>query len=292
MSREALPIAYLNGFASPNWESVLGVEERVEILQLVLRLQAPDRQQVLMIALYLGAAWTHHGSAALPTQLAGPVLQILRECLDFRVDLNAWSSLVASLAPTHPEETADLVTDALTSPGSMRAVLEDITLQVLRDLARQHPRMVMDAVGRRLLDPDRQPFFGLLSFQGLFEAIGLPEVQRWITEHGSEPVQYIARHLDSPHLQDGVTFIPPVTGWVMTEFGSDDRVFQEFCMGRQAFEAQWGHARDRRAELERAIGPFLQYEVPWVRRWAEYELKENERDAEIDDELDDRRERM
>jgi hypothetical protein len=284
--------ACLSAFTSPNWEALLGVEEKVEILQLIVHLQERDRQQALSTALSLGITWTHYGSVALPQELAGLVLQILRASLDVRVDPHAWSSLLQSLAPTHPDETADLVTNALTSAGPLRMVLEDLTLEILLDLAGQHPRLVMEAVGRRLLDPDRAPFFGLLRFQGLFEAIGLQQVQRWVTEHGAEPIRYIARHLESPRLQNGEPFIPPVTEWMLTHFGGSNRVFEEFCMGRHAFEVREGHARERRAELERAVTPFLEHRLPWVRRWAEYELKENEREAKIDDYLDDRQERM
>jgi hypothetical protein len=288
----ALPPGYLNAFTSPDWETPLGVGEKAEILQLLLHPQARDGEQGLAAYLLLSAAWTHYGSVPLPPELAGPTLQVLRASLNVRADPNAWSSLLESLARTHPEETADLATDALTSAGPLRTVVEDLTLKVLLDLAGRRPRLVMDAVGRRLLDPDRRPFFGLLCFHGLFEAIGLPEVQRWVTEHGAEVVRYIARHLDSPRLQSGAPFIPPVTEWVLSQFADDDRVFEEFCMGRHAFEVRVGPARDRRTELERAVGPFLRHTLPWVRRWAEYELKENEREAEMDDYTDDHQERM
>jgi hypothetical protein len=293
MASGSLPVIYLRGFAAPDWESHLSVEARAEILQFLLHLQDRDWQQALAIALYLGAVWTHYGTVSLPEELAGPVLQVLRASLDVRADVSAWTSLLESVAPTHPEETADLVTDALTSAGPLRAILEDLTLNILLELAAQYPRLVMEAVGRHLLDPGRQPFFSLHRFQGLFESIGLQEVQRWVTEHGHAPIRHIAYQLDSPCLlQDNKLFIPPVTEWVMTQFGADDRVFREFCAGRHAFQVRVGHARDRRAELERTLAPFLEHPLHWVRRWAEWELKENEYEAKLDDYMDDRHERM
>ena len=243
----ALPMSYLRGFTAPNWESHLGVEDRLQILQLVLRLEERDSQQALAVALHLCATWAHYGHVTLPPELAGLAIQVLRASLNVRVDVSAWSSLLESLRATHPDETADLVADALTSTGPLRAGLEDLTMNVLLDLAGRDPRLVMDAVGRRLLDPARRPFFSLHRFQGLFEAIGLAEVQRWVTEHGREPIRYIAYQLDSPRLQNNKPFIPPVTEWVMTQFGTDDREFREFCAGRHAFEVLVGHARDRRA---------------------------------------------
>src|SRR5262249_9338279 len=152
--------------------------------------------------------------------------------------------ILESLASAHPEVAADLAADVISSHGPMRMALEDSALDALQNIASRHPGIVMDAVGRRLCDPDRQPYFGLLRFEGLFEAIGLVEVGRWVTEHGG-PVPLIARHLDSPRMQDGEPFVPPVTAWVMGQFGSDNTVFHEFCAGRHDFEVKVGHARDR-----------------------------------------------
>jgi hypothetical protein len=184
-----------------------------------------------------------------------------------------------------------LVTDALTSAGPSRVVLEDLTLKVLLDVASGHPRLVMNAVGRCLIDPGRRPYFNFHRFHGLFEAIGEGEVQQWVAKH-PDLIRQLAYQLDSPCLQDNKPFIPPVSEWLMTKFGDDDHVFREFCAGRHSFEITEGHARDRRADLERNMAPFLEHTLPWVRRWAEWELKENENDAKMDDYMDDRRERM
>lgn len=278
-------------FTSSQWEPHLGNGERATLLDLLLNRSSGDPQPALAAAVGLGADWTGYGERPLPPELARPLLQALRESLGFRVDPSAWSAVAEALAPAHPEEAADLLTDALTSPGPLRCSLADDVVRILLGLARQHPHAVMEAVGRRLLDPARRDFFGLSRFGGLFEAVGTEEVRRWLTDH-QELARYVARHLDTPRLLAGAPFIPPVTEWVMGEFGSDDRVFFEFCAGRHALEVQAGHARDRRAALEVAMGPFRRHELDWVRRWAENELADNERDAELDDYLDDRVERM
>jgi hypothetical protein len=161
----------------------------------------------------------------------------------------------------------------------------------LVSLAENYPGMVMDVVGTRLLDPQKRLFFALHRFEGLFEAIGLGEVQRWLAENGSESVRYIAHQSETPHLKNGKPFIPPVTDWVMSQFGADERVFRDFCTGRHALEVQVGHPRERREELQRTVGPFLDHALPWVRQWAEWELQENERDAALHDYMDDRWER-
>jgi hypothetical protein len=51
-------------------------------------------------------------------------------------------------------------------------------------------------------------------------------------ENGSGPIGHMAYQMDTPRLQDNKPFIPPVTEWLMTRFGADQRVFREFCAGR------------------------------------------------------------
>jgi hypothetical protein len=282
----------LGVFTSPYWAPPLRSEDREDLLRILLQEQPGNREQTLHTAFSLVALWTNYGKAPPAPELVGWILQLLRASLEVRVDSGVWASLLESLATIHPGEIADLATDALTSRGPQRVILADDALHVLRGLAAHDPQLVMDAVGQRLLDPDRRPFFGLLRFKDLFEAIGLREIQRWLAEHGDEHVRFIARHLASPVLQDGVPFIPSVTDWVLTEYEADEQVFQWFCMGRHAFEVQVGHARDRRPELEQTLEPFRNHPVSWVRRWAANELEENDREIKMDDEHFDRRERM
>jgi hypothetical protein len=286
----ALAPTVLTTFDSPKWEPHVGSPERSQILDLLLGVS--DRVRALGAALHLGTSWTRFGKESVPAELAAPVTRLLHDALGVRVDPGDWSPLLESLAATHPQETASLAVEALTSNGPLRVSLQDLVLPTLIDVARRSPAPAMDAIGRQILDPARAPFFCVLIFPGLFEAVGLAEVQRWMREHGAEYVRYIARQLDSPRLENGVPLIPPVTDWVLTEFGENDRVWREFCAGRHAFEVREGHARDHRAELELELEPFRNNPKPWVRRWAEYELRENERDAELDDMLEDRFERL
>ncbi|MFO0964944.1 MAG: hypothetical protein U0793_05050 [Gemmataceae bacterium] len=286
----SMPPRLLRTFVYPHWEPKIQLQERLDILQLLSRLQDTAKEETVGVALLLASTWTSFGKKPLPSELAGPVIRILHASLDVRGDPNEWSILFESLIATNPQEAADLAAEALTSHGPLRVTLQDLILPPLLALARTHPRMVMEAIGQRILDPARRPFFSLLSFQGLFDAIGLGEVQRWLGQH-EDMARYIARHLSSPRIQDGSPVIPVVTDWVMTEFEGDDRVFTEYFGGRHAFQIREGHARDRRAELEQSLQPFRSHEKAWIRRWAEYELRENEWEAKMDDQLDDRMER-
>jgi hypothetical protein len=287
----AVPPDCLAGFTSPLWDRVLGAADKAQVFQTLLRLEDRDPHPVCTAGLILAAAWAGYGRQPLPPELVSPVLRLLRRGLEFRNDVTEWSTALEALAATHPAEAADVAAEALTSNGPLRVAAEEPALTVLRTLAGKHPAEVMEAVGKCLLDPERRYYFGLCRCPGLFEAIGLPAVRAWVTRHGDEVVKDIARHLDSPRLQDRQPVVPPVTEWVLSAYENEDSVFREFCLGRHNGEIRVGPARDRRPELEKSLQPFQTHPLRRVREWAQYELKENERDIALDDYLDDRQER-
>lgn len=282
----------LRYFFRSEWEPIVGPAEQAQVLELLLNLQGQGQLDAIGTALSLAVSWTKYGKEAVSPELAKPVIRLLQESLRVRCDPHEWVCLLESVSKTQPKTAIGLAAEAISTPGPMLVSLQDDVAVCLQDLARDYPGLVMTAIGQRLLDRTNRIYFGIASFQGLFDAIGLSELQRWISENGSEPIRFIARHLTSPSVQDNVPYIPEVTDWILTEFWQDAKVFDEFCAGRHQAEVREGHARDRRPELERSLQLFIAHEKVWVRRWAEYELKENVRDAEIDDELDDRFERM
>ncbi len=284
------PVTALEPLVYPEWGPVLGVDERAEVIRL-LRLEGSRREQAVGVALALTTAWTRHGEEAIPEALAASAIESLREGLGLDLDSYNWATTAKALAMSAPQEAAGLLAEALTTPGPMRFELRDEAHTQLLCLAGQHSRHVMEAFGRALLDPARRPHLGLSRLHGLLEAIGLPEVRSWLGEHGTGPVRGIAHHLDSPRLQSGVPSVPPVTGWVMGQFGGDDRIFRAFCAGRHCLEIRAGDAIDRRPELEREVGPFLGQEG-WVRRWARYEFDVNDDEARWDERTDEQMERM
>jgi len=292
VAARAVPTRACGAFGMPEWRAFLGEEAWREVLDLLLRLAGADPTEALGTAVSLGVACTDYGKRPPGPELADAVAGVLRAALTVRVDARGWAWLAEALVPDRPTEAADLLADALTSPGPSRVYFEEPVLEILIGLARNHPGAVMDAVGRQLLDPARRPYFGLACFTGLFDAVGLDEVRRWLTDQGAELVRYVARHLSSPWIEGGAVVIPPVTDWVLTEFSADDQVFQRFCMGRHDGEVKVGHARDRRAALEKELEPFRDHPTPWVKAWIDSELAENDRDAEIDELMDDRIERM
>ena len=150
----------------------------------------------------------------------------------------------------------------------------------------------MNRLGEHILDDVRKFNFRIHCYHGLFEAIGLFDVQRWLNIHGPQWAKYISRHLDTPSVRDGIVRIPPVTDWVMTTYGGDNDVMSEYCMGRHSGVMRSGNARDRRKKLEASLALFRPIDKNWIKLWTEYELSANDLEAKWDDEMDDQLNRM
>ncbi len=292
VTSNGVPASCLNGFGRNFWSAKLSDAEKAGILSAVLCMQDRDRAAVTNLGLNLLAAWTKYGHAALPELLTQPAIQFLGSAVSTRVDPRKWAILLDLFATTRPSDAVQVALDVLTSPTSARVELEDSIVQSLCRVARSHPDLVMERLGECLLDKQKRAFFGVFHFRGLFEAIGLPPLQNWVLKHGSKLLRYIARHLPSPHLKDGEPKVPAVTEWVLSQFQDDDVILKEFCHGRHAGEVMVGYAHERRSELERAVRPFLSHPLRRIREWAEWELKENERDAKRDEHLDEFLERL
>ena len=140
----------------------------------------------------------------------------------------------------------------------------------------------MNAIGDLLLDPTHRSLFGILKFEGLFDSIGLDAVRKWATDKSADAIALLARHLDGPSITTDGPTVPPVADWLFQKFGTDGRVFAEFCLGRHAFECRGGTAMDRRPALQELVEPFLNHERQWVRKWANYELKLNKEEEKWD----------
>jgi hypothetical protein len=68
----------------------------------------------------------------------------------------------------------------MTELGSSAGWGQSETADALCRVAAIDPSAAMDAVGTALRDPLRRRVFGLAVFQGLFEAIGVPQVEAWL----------------------------------------------------------------------------------------------------------------
>jgi hypothetical protein len=151
--------------------------------------------------------------------------------------------------------------------------------KVFDELAQRDPSEAMQAIGRYMTDPEgRKKFF----FRKFNAFVNLPyeTVTSWLKQAGVDGARAIARHLQPPYLdENNRPLVPPLTEFVLTTFGDDDRTFREFVAGVHSLQGFVGNVSavyERQSVVARA---FIANPTRRVREWAQIELRFAEANA-------------
>lgn len=264
------------------WTEALDEARRMKVVTVLSQVPDEVRVEGLATALKLGQVWGNFGKASFGRVLTAAFETTLAETIGGTRETHAWVDVLTSIGMTAPLMALDLAANALVQCRTGDAIPSELLLPVLKDLAAAHPAESMKTVGALLLDPRHRLMFGVLKFDGLFDAIGVDAIRDWARDKDAESVAMIARHLDGPRIESGTPFVPPLADWLFHEYGMDSGIFDEFCAGRHAFEIRVGTARDRWTALNALLEPFRRDQREWVRRWVEYEERMNNEESRWD----------
>jgi hypothetical protein len=187
-----------------------------------------------------------------------------------------WHNLLLALTPKDPIRAAEIAIQALFSE---RIAHHDEADKVLAEAAALEPDAVMELIGRAALDPAKGWRLGIGKHG--FHAVPPNAVLRWVQQNGLEAARVVARHLPPPHVQDGKPVVPDLTAQVLGEFGSDDEVFSEFCVGVHDGGVHVGEISQKYESDAALAANFLKHPIPAIRRWAETERDSGLRHAEM-----------
>jgi hypothetical protein len=286
------PSAMLATLRNRDWAEKLSEAQKAQVFELQASLGREGDVWAYKVALDLVTYWGHQAWAVLPEDIATPVAEILEACLEGTHYFDAWDwpRAVRKLPPSQNLKKIDMLTKALVDRVPSIEI-SDGALNMLCELAKDLPEDVLRSVGARALDPETGVYFFLSKFHGLFEAIGLDVVRRWVErEAGVAGARAIARHVSGPlPTRDNPTQVPPLTEWLLTEFEEDDRVFNEFCVGRHTGEMYVGSMSRYFEDTEERMKPYLNHHLRRIREWAQYEISnaqgvrswEGQREAEF-----------
>jgi hypothetical protein len=150
---------------------------------------------------------------------------------------------------------------------------------LLTTWASQYPDDVMNGIGALMLDENIGWRFFASKF-GVFSAIPVDSVIRWLESAGAEGAQKIARHLAKPYVDaSGTPVVPKLTEFVLTRFENDERVLNEFLAGSHSLQMYVGDIASQREAEADAVRPFLNHPLKRIREWARYEEESGLRDA-------------
>ena len=263
----------LRAFGFGRWHSELTTDQQVRILEKLVVLAEAGDPRAGGVGVKLVSVWSHRKSPPIDSRLV-PHLFRLAEVAPAGLDPDGgydWRHALGSLCPHDPVRAAEAVVGVMTTPDHpWRFDRENVPL--LAEAARRDPDGVMGVIGGAILDPNRRLVFGVGVFRGLFEAVGLDAVRRWVEAHGPETLRWIARHFPSPTLgEGGEVVVPPLTAWLFTEREADQHAFEWFLMGRHHGASVW--RGDQTSEVRAEMEPFLGHPLPRVREWAEDQIR-------------------
>lgn len=155
-------------------------------------------------------------------------------------------------------------------------------MELLAEMAKRNPELVMNVVGNAAVDADRGWHFHIGNYKSLISAIPSSVVIRWLNKIGNPGAQRLARQLPAPSLdQNGQPTLHPLTTYVLKEFESDDLVFAEFCSGTHNLQLYSGDIAKQHEKEAATARLFLQHELRRVREWAQAEEKSALEQAEF-----------
>jgi hypothetical protein len=196
--------------------------------------------------------------------------------LDDRADY-WWVLAVQRFAPQAPERACNVAILALTGDDYEK---RNHAWSILSILAKDHPELVMESVGKILADEKHGWRLRVGARSGLFQSLPFESVQRWLKETGIEGARAIANQLQPPSVSaEGKPQIHPLTEYVLANWGDDETVFVRFAASTHHLQMYSGDiARAHRSEAESAR-PLLLHPISAIRRWAEREVSMGEEQA-------------
>jgi hypothetical protein len=188
-----------------------------------------------------------------------------------------WVRAVEAFAPEAPERACSVAILALTGEDHMK---RDHAWSILSMLAKMLPDVVMESVGRVLLNPEHGWRLRIGARSRFFQALPFESVQRWLAQTGIEGARVIANHLQPPVVDgEGSPYIHPLTEYVLATWGEDETVFGRFAASTHNLQMYSGDiAATHRKEAAKAR-PFLSHPISAIRRWAEREVAWGEEQA-------------
>lgn len=189
-----------------------------------------------------------------------------------------WGEIVKrSMATVGPERSANLLIEALTGSNFH---IQEISDQLLGQLAKAHPDIVLDALGKLILDEQNSWKFNVSRFS-VFLSLPMDAIARWLDKTGVKGALAVARHVPAPSVtSEGAPSLHPLTELLLEKFGENESVFAEFTAGVHSLQSYMGDIAGQKEQEAKNAEKFLNHRLPSVRRWADIEIGSAKRDAE------------
>jgi len=102
----------------------------------------------------------------------------------------------------------------------------------------------------------------------------------WLDQHGVDGAMIVAHHIPAPHVDDhGTPALHPLTELFLAKYADDEQVFNEYVDHLHSLQTYMGDIAQRKEDEAIVARKFLRHELPRVRDWANFEIKDATREA-------------
>jgi hypothetical protein len=277
----SLSLEYLGGFFS----GLLSFEEFYEILTRLVRSVIQEKNEsvtktaIKLIAYRLEIDQRENNTSIVEEiKIQGLVWQLLEVTAQYiRTEEYNWEKILRSVAKFDVERAIKIATLAILSKNDQQKIRAE---QILVDLAKIHPDLVMDNVGKIILDDEYGWHFEIEQYRFLIQNLPLDAIKKWLRSVGIVGARRIAKQLSLPYLdEDGKPIVPPLTEFVLSQFEDDEDTFRKFCISSHNLQVYVGDTvahKNKEVEIARS---FLNHPLRRIREWANYEIDNCQRDA-------------
>jgi hypothetical protein len=208
--------------------------------------------------------------------------QLIEGALPFLTQqrVSDWAEIVKKLAAFDADRATQLLAAGL--------LAENIGFRIeaereLIELAKDHPKSVLEAFGLALLNPKRGWVLQVDVYRELVGQIPQEIVLAWVRKHGVEGAKAIARHLPAPYLDVASNpIVPEILDTILREY-DDDEVFASFLGGTHSGETWNGNGADQFRQTAEDAKKFLNDSNRRIREWAKSEIAYRLQMAEWED---------
>ena len=288
VDKGSLDLDYLGGF----FAGLLSTEEFYEILTRLLNSVKKENHSATKIANNLIAQRIYvdqrenNKIIIEETKIQNLVWQFLEAtCRYIKSEAYNWEIILRSAAKLDIEKAVNIASLAILSKNYQQKMNAE---KFLVDLAKSHPELVMENVGKVILDDEYGWHFEIEQYRFLIQNLPLEAMKQWLNSVGVAGARRIAKQLALPYLDEkDQPIVPPLTEFVLSEFEDDEKTFSNFCISshnHQVYTDDMVAHKNKEIEIARS---FLNHPLRRIREWATKEIRSCQQTAKYWQQIDE-----
>ncbi|MEM9272690.1 MAG: hypothetical protein AAGA80_06965 [Cyanobacteria bacterium P01_F01_bin.143] len=289
VDKGSLDLEYLGGF----FPGSLPVEEFYEILKRLVNSAVEDNNPssiqtvIRLISRRLHIDQGKGNSSILEeANIQNLVWQFLKTTAKYiRREEYDWEIILQSIIKFDVNKAVEIASLAILSKNSDQRIIAE---QILVDLAKSHPNLVMQSVGDIILDDECGWHFEVEKYRFLIQNLPLEAMKQWLKSVGVLGARRIVKQLSLPYLdEDKNPVIPPLTEFVLSEFEDDEDVFRKFCISSHNLQMYSGDIALQKTKEAEIARDFLDHPLKRIREWAIDEIERCQQEAQYWTQIDE-----